>query len=162
MCPRHLERFALHTKIATPAFKCGVPGCTRSFSKFTAFKAHLYRDHKAYHRSKNRSRFRNVDATLICHVEFCQTRCENLFSFFSHLKNIYSVLTDIPILSQLEESFPDKGKKIVQYFKNKPTNEVQAVLPLGDENAAAPYVISLLVAYFKEKSDALLTQADVS
>ena len=71
-------------------------------------------------------------------------------------------MTDISILSQFEESFPDKGKKIVQYFKNKPTSEVQAVLLLVDETAAAQYVILLLVAYFKEKSDALLIQADVS
>ena len=74
----------------------------------------------------------------------------------------FQLLTDIPIWSQLEESFPDKGKKIFQYFKNKPTSEVQAVLPLGDETAAALYVILLLMAYFKEKSDALFIQADVS
>ena len=60
----------------------------------------------------------------------------------------------------------EKGKIIIQYFHYKPTNEevwhILSRFGKGGETAVGPCVVLLLMSYFKERTDALLPQADVS
>ncbi len=40
------QHMKIHSHVPNADFKCGVPDCSRKFKKYTAFKAHIFRDHK--------------------------------------------------------------------------------------------------------------------
>lgn len=75
----------LHSNAPNCPFTCGVPGCTRAFSKFAAFKSHLYRDHDGY-KSHRSDRDEQIGTTLICQTDFCQITFTNLKEFLNNLK----------------------------------------------------------------------------
>ncbi|KAI7809133.1 hypothetical protein IRJ41_000258 [Triplophysa rosa] len=60
------------------------------------------------------------------------------------------------LLLQLKEG----GPKIVQFFKDKPTNEDVRNTLSSDENDVAAMVLKLLLAHFKEKLDGLILLTD--
>ncbi|KAL6456509.1 hypothetical protein MHYP_G00350530 [Metynnis hypsauchen] len=62
------------------------------------------------------------------------------------------------------EGFEVKGKRILRFFEEKPTNnEVRAILlKSGQESSLVPCILLLLMAHFKEKSESLLLKADVA
>ena len=75
----------LHSNAANCPFTCGVPNCTRAFSKFAAFKSHLYRDHKGYKSDKSTTD-EPTGTTLSCQIEFCQGIFTNVKELLNHLK----------------------------------------------------------------------------
>ncbi|KAL7883035.1 hypothetical protein SRHO_G00006930 [Serrasalmus rhombeus] len=80
------------------------------------------------------------------------------------LYNHFKLLTDISILEKMDETVEDRGKMIVQFFWQKPTNEeVTQILSRFDVTGSTilgPCVVLLLMAHFKEKSDALILQVE--
>lgn len=82
------------------------------------------------------------------------------------LYNHFKLLTDISIFEKIDNAIKDRGKMIVQFFRQKPTNEtVRQILVMFDATECTilgPCVVLLLMAHFKEKSDALILQVDVS
>ncbi|XP_036416694.1 uncharacterized protein LOC118800543 [Colossoma macropomum] len=76
----------------------------------------------------------------------------------------FQLLTDIPLLPRIMEGFEVKGKRILRFFEEKPTNdEVRAILlKSGQESSLVPCILLLLMAHFKEKSESLLLEADVA
>ncbi|KAL6464370.1 hypothetical protein MHYP_G00266870 [Metynnis hypsauchen] len=66
----------------------------------------------------------------------------------------------------MNEAIEDRGKMIVQFFRQKPTNEeVTRILSRFDVTGSTilgPCVVLLLMAHFKEKSDALILQVDAT
>nr|XP_055049458.1 uncharacterized protein LOC129434833 isoform X1 [Misgurnus anguillicaudatus] len=76
----------------------------------------------------------------------------------------FHLLTDIALLQRIMESIEGKGKRILRYFQEKPTNDdVRAVLSkYKDENSLVLCLLHLLMAHFKEKSEFLLIEADVA
>ena len=80
----YVRHTRIHKNIPNSVFKCVVPDCKKTFQSFAAFKSHAYRHHKV---NKPVVRPRLCGATdLTCHVDFCSVTCENLTSFFSHLR----------------------------------------------------------------------------
>uniref|UniRef100_A0A3B1IPE7 C2H2-type domain-containing protein n=1 Tax=Astyanax mexicanus TaxID=7994 RepID=A0A3B1IPE7_ASTMX len=77
--------------------------------------------------------------------------------------NHFKLLTDsFSILEKITDAIEHRGKMIVNFFRQKPTNEVQQILSRFDSNRApilAPCVVLLLMAHFKEHSEALILQA---
>uniref|UniRef100_A0A3B1JNM8 Uncharacterized protein n=1 Tax=Astyanax mexicanus TaxID=7994 RepID=A0A3B1JNM8_ASTMX len=76
--------------------------------------------------------------------------------------NHFKLLTDISILEKITDAIEHRGKMIINFFRQKPTNEVQQILSRFDSNRAtilAPCVVLLLMAHFKEHSEALILQA---
>ncbi|XP_076864064.1 uncharacterized protein LOC143516400 [Brachyhypopomus gauderio] len=82
------------------------------------------------------------------------------------LYNHFKLLTDISILEKMDDSIEDRGKMIVQFFRQKPTNEeVTRILSRFDaigSTILGPCVVLLLMAHFKEKSEALILQVDAT
>ncbi|XP_041952199.1 uncharacterized protein LOC121712172 isoform X1 [Alosa sapidissima] len=82
---------------------------------------------------------------------------KGLYSHFQHL-------TDIPILEKMEGAIAEKGKMILQFYRQKPTNsEVKQVLSMFEASGSTivgPCVILCLMAHFKENPDGLLLQVD--
>lgn len=74
----------LHKNAPNQAFACGVVDCPRSFRNFSAFKCHIYRDHKAYQRART-SPFQE-SASIICNLESCDYKCQDLKGLTVHLK----------------------------------------------------------------------------
>ncbi|XP_073719682.1 uncharacterized protein [Misgurnus anguillicaudatus] len=76
----------------------------------------------------------------------------------------FHLLTDIALLQRIMESIEGKGKRILRFFQEKPTNDdVRAVLSkYKDENSLVLCLLHLLMAHFKEKSEFLLIEADVA
>lgn len=78
----------------------------------------------------------------------------------------FNELTDIPILEKLEAAIQEKGKMILQFFRQKPSNsDVRQVLSRFDGSGStglAPCVVLCLLAHFKEEREALLLQVEVS
>lgn len=72
------------------------------------------------------------------------------------------MLTDKKVLRLLESSIQEGGPKIVQFFKEKPTNEDVRNTLSSDQNDLAAMVLQLLLAHFKEKLDGLILLTDVS
>lgn len=77
----------VHSNFPYCSFTCGVPDCCRVFTKFAAFKSHLYRDHKGYQKSHRGGRFNQSDITLICQIEYCLYKCTSLKDLIRHLKD---------------------------------------------------------------------------
>lgn len=85
------------------------------------------------------------------------------------LYNHFKSLTNITILEKLEKSMEEKGKMILQFFRQMPagtnTDEMQRILMKYDDSGAScliPCVVLLLLSHFKEKPEALFLQTDVS
>uniref|UniRef100_A0A3B1KH65 Uncharacterized protein n=1 Tax=Astyanax mexicanus TaxID=7994 RepID=A0A3B1KH65_ASTMX len=80
--------------------------------------------------------------------------------------NHFKLLTDsFSILEKITDAIEHRGKMIVNFFRQKPTNEVQQILSRFDSNRApilAPCVVLLLMAHFKEHSEALILQVDAT
>ena len=70
----------LHSNVPNHPFTCGVPNCTRSFRKFSAFSSHIYRDHRSKQIvEQNR-------AALTCQVEDCKKTFADRKSLIHHLR----------------------------------------------------------------------------
>lgn len=76
-----------HSNVPNCCFTCGVPDCSRAFTKFAAFKSHLYRDHKGYQKSSKGARFEQIETTLICQIGYCHFTCTTLNDLFRHLQD---------------------------------------------------------------------------
>ncbi|KAF4113966.1 uncharacterized protein LOC131541152 [Onychostoma macrolepis] len=83
------------------------------------------------------------------------------------LYNHFKSLTNITILEKLEKSMEEKGKMILQFFRQLPagtnTDEMQRILMKYDDSGAScliPCVVLLLLSHFKEKPEALFLQTD--
>lgn len=76
----------------------------------------------------------------------------------------FHLLTDIALLQRIMESIEGKGKRILRFFQEKPTNnEVRAILSkYQDGNSLVLCLLHLLMAHFKEKTESLLIEADVA
>ncbi|KAI4893512.1 hypothetical protein NFI96_020873 [Prochilodus magdalenae] len=76
----------------------------------------------------------------------------------------FQLLTDITLLTGIMEGFQAKGKRILKFFEEKPTNnEVCAiVLKSGQESSLVSCILLLLMAHFKEKFESLFLEADVA
>lgn len=79
------------------------------------------------------------------------------------LYNHFTSLTNINILEKLEKSMEQKGKMILQLFRQMPagtnTVEMQCMLMKYDNSGAScfiPCVVLLLLSHFKEKPEALI------
>lgn len=81
---RHVK---FHRNVPNFRFQCGVPECSRSFSKFEVLKSHIYRDHRSLHVSEYDKRSQLFDITSTCRVDFCSYTCSELPLLFSHLKS---------------------------------------------------------------------------
>nr|XP_023659174.1 uncharacterized protein LOC111839466 isoform X2 [Paramormyrops kingsleyae] len=79
-----------------------------------------------------------------------------------HIYGHFEMLTDKKVLRLLESSIQEGGPKIVQFFKEKPTNEDVRNTLSSDQNDVAAMVLQLLLAHFKEKLDGLILLTDVS
>ncbi len=75
-----------HSNVPNCCFTCGVADCSRAFTKFAAFRSHLYRDHKGYQKSRKGARFDQIDTTLICQIGYCHFTCTTLNDLIRHLK----------------------------------------------------------------------------
>lgn len=73
----------IHQSIPNVNFKCALPGCSRSFSKITALKCHVYRDHQRNFKAQRTL----IENDLTCPETFCSVRCNDLSSLLSHLKS---------------------------------------------------------------------------
>lgn len=79
-----------------------------------------------------------------------------------HIYGHFELLTDKNVLRLLELSIHEGGQKIVQFFKDKPTNDnIRNILSSAEKDVTA-MVLQLLLAHFKEKLDGLILQTDVS
>lgn len=92
---------------------------------------------------------------------------KNSWPYLFSLKGIFlhfNLLTDISLLQKIMESIEGKGKRILRFFQEKPTNnEVRAVLSKYQEgNSLVLCILQLLMAHFKERTESLLIEADVS
>lgn len=92
---------------------------------------------------------------------------KNSWPYLFCLKGIFlhfQLLTDISLLQKIMESIEGKGKRILRFFQEKPTNkEVSAVLSKYQEgNSLVLCILKLLMAHFKERTESLLIEADVS
>ncbi|RXN38240.1 hypothetical protein ROHU_001301 [Labeo rohita] len=77
-----------------------------------------------------------------------------------HIYGHFEMLTDKKVLRLLESSIQESGPKIVQFFKEKPTNEDVRNTLSSDQNDVAAMVLQLLLAHFKEKLDGLILLTD--
>uniref|UniRef100_A0A3B3RC51 Uncharacterized protein n=1 Tax=Paramormyrops kingsleyae TaxID=1676925 RepID=A0A3B3RC51_9TELE len=77
-----------------------------------------------------------------------------------HIYGHFEMLTDKKVLRLLESSIQEGGPKIVQFFKEKPTNEDVRNTLSSDQNDVAAMVLQLLLAHFKEKLDGLILLTD--
>lgn len=84
----------IHSHVPNSVFECGIPDCSRTFKKFTAFKAHIFRDHKD-RPSKTSVEQLGIDA-LVCDIGTCQEKCSDLKNFVLHLKNHIKEGTRVP------------------------------------------------------------------
>ncbi|XP_067312741.1 uncharacterized protein [Pseudorasbora parva] len=92
---------------------------------------------------------------------------KNSWPYLFSLKGIFlhfNLLTDISLLQKIMESIEGKGKRILRFFQEKPTNnEVRAVLSKYQEgNSLVLCILQLLMAHFKERTESLLIEADVA
>lgn len=111
---------------------------------------------------------KNINACPPPSIAELKTEWPYLFTpreMFSH----FSLLTDINILEKMEQAMEEKGKLILRYFQHRTTgtsaDEVERILVKYNKEEKCdpcPCVILLLMAHFKEKSDGLFLQADVS
>lgn len=79
----HLQ---FHRNVPNFRFPCGISSCGRTFSKYSALKAHIYRDHKF---QKDRHIRKSVDivfGSLKCQVPLCGFECQELSDFLAHLR----------------------------------------------------------------------------
>ncbi|KAJ8364940.1 hypothetical protein SKAU_G00137710 [Synaphobranchus kaupii] len=60
----------------------------------------------------------------------------------------------------MEQAIEERGKLLVEFFKMKATSEKVKALSIGEHNEVAPHIIQLLMAHFKEKTDALILQTE--
>lgn len=81
------QHMKVHSNVPNCSFTCGVPDCSRAFKKFSAFKSHLYRDHRGYQRYHRSVRFDQTDTALTCQIEVCHFTCTSLKDFIRHLKD---------------------------------------------------------------------------
>ncbi|GBN38838.1 hypothetical protein AVEN_265119-1 [Araneus ventricosus] len=72
-------RFHNHSSYAQ--FPCGSIGCSRKYSKFSSYRAHLSRDHR-----KLPIDYYPAVISLKCATETCQQKCRDKSSLISHLK----------------------------------------------------------------------------
>uniref|UniRef100_A0A8C1PKJ5 Uncharacterized protein n=1 Tax=Cyprinus carpio TaxID=7962 RepID=A0A8C1PKJ5_CYPCA len=91
---------------------------------------------------------------------------KNSWPYLFCLKGIFlhfQLLTDISLLQKIMESIEGKGKRILSFFQEKPTNkEVCAVLSKYQVgNSLVLCFFKLLMAHFKERTESLLIEADV-
>ncbi|XP_067237385.1 sterile alpha motif domain-containing protein 3-like [Chanodichthys erythropterus] len=92
---------------------------------------------------------------------------KNSWPYLFCLKGIFlhfQLLTDISLLQKIMESIEGKGKRILRFFQEKPTNkEVCAVLSKYQEgNSLVLCILKLLMAHFKERTESLLIEADAA
>lgn len=78
------QHMKIHSHVHNTVFKCGIPDCPRTFKKFTAFKAHIFRDHKE--RPSKKPVEQLIDA-LVCDIGECREKCSDLKNFVLHLKS---------------------------------------------------------------------------
>lgn len=77
------QHIKLHSNSANYVYQCGVPECQRTYLKFTALKAHMYRDHKT--NGTLRSSQPLLGDTLI-KCDFCAVSCETS-SLVCHMRS---------------------------------------------------------------------------
>ncbi len=92
---------------------------------------------------------------------------KNSWPYLFCLKGIFlhfHLLTGITLLQRVMESIEGKGKRILRFFQERPTNsEVHAVLSKYQKgNSLVLCILQLLMAHFKEGTEYLLIEADVS
>ncbi|XP_034145225.1 uncharacterized protein LOC117593613 [Esox lucius] len=92
---------------------------------------------------------------------------KNSWPYLFCLKGIFlhfQLLTDISLLQKIMESIQEKGKRILRFFQEKPSNkEVCAVLSKYQEgNSLVLCILKLLMAHFKERTESLLIEADAA
>ncbi|KAI3352085.1 hypothetical protein L3Q82_020911 [Scortum barcoo] len=107
---------------------------------------------------------KNINACPPPSIAELKTEWPYLFTpreMFSH----FSLLTDINILEKMEQAMEEKGKVILRYFQHKTAgtsaDEVECILVKYNKEEKCdpwPCVILLLMAHFKEKSEAFYRQ----
>lgn len=78
-----------------------------------------------------------------------------------HLTAHFEELTSINVQNQLNRTMEDCGTLLINFFRNKPTNELVKKILSADEEVGIT-VAKLLLAHFREDQDGLLLYADVS
>lgn len=81
----YVRHMRAHSFLPNASFKCGFPECTRTFSKFSAFKCHTY-GHKY---GKNRTELDSL-GDLTCHIDLCNFKCEDIRGLLLHLKRHFT------------------------------------------------------------------------
>ncbi|XP_035247614.1 uncharacterized protein LOC118213074 [Anguilla anguilla] len=92
-----------------------------------------------------------INTTPAHTLEYLKSQWPYLFVPRSMCRH-FEMLTDINILRKLEASLEGNGEgNIMEFLKKNPTNsEVKAVLTRSNTSVAAPYVLLVLMAHFKE------------
>lgn len=78
---RHMKT---HSCLPNACFKCGFLGCTRTFSKFSAFRSHTHR-HK-YERNVDQTKLDDAEE-LNCNLDLCSVKCNDIRGLLLHLKS---------------------------------------------------------------------------
>jgi hypothetical protein len=76
----YVDHYQLHRSVANFNYPCGLPGCSRRFQKYAAFRSHMYRDHRGGGPA------RLGELNLACQISFCAFTCNSLSDFMLHLK----------------------------------------------------------------------------
>lgn len=79
------QHIKLHSNTCNFTYQCGVPERSPTYHKFTALKAHMYRNNKA-DGFVLRDCQQHCDTPLKCVVQSCAVGCDTLTSFVHHLK----------------------------------------------------------------------------
>lgn len=92
---------------------------------------------------------------------------KNSWPYLFCLKGIsihFQLLTDIPLVHRVMEGFEVKGRRILRFFQEKPSNDqVRGVLAKYEEgNCLVLAILQLVMAHFKEERASLLIEVDVS
>ncbi|CAM1319404.1 Uncharacterised protein r2_g2771 [Pycnogonum litorale] len=80
----YILHYQLHQHIPNITYPCHIDNCSRRFSSYKTFKAHISRDHANTIKS---FRPHEEDVLFMCEVVTCLKKCESWQKFVSHLKS---------------------------------------------------------------------------
>jgi hypothetical protein len=81
---RYILHCKLHSVIPNQRFQCGIPGCSEQFSTYSGFRSHLTRVHA---NSRKCMLFESSSISVICPLEFCRQKTDDLAKYVIHLKS---------------------------------------------------------------------------
>ena len=83
---KYIAHYSFHRHTPNFQFPCGLGNCQKSYTSYSAYKAHVHRDHRGKGNIGIYDRIQNQKVALQCYKPLCQKKCVTLKLLIAHLK----------------------------------------------------------------------------